>query len=344
MNASVIYVVADKMGGIASLNSNLIRNRPQSDTVQQLAIRLLDKNYCGARIKGNLGANLEVTFEYSSSENAYSVFRRLRRAIPSDEGALVSNNWEELALYSVYPTRRTIFQIVHDEFNFRLTQFYHPIVGVMIAHTRYYYWKLIREFPNRAGRIFHLPYGIPLAPVARWPKPGPLRLIFLGRLDGGKGIHDLPELDRLVQEAGVQVHWTVIGDGPERASLQSKWPGTDRVRYCSPATNEEVLALCSEGDVFVLPTRFEGLPVALLEAMSAGLVPVVTNLASGIPEVVTDEVGFRPEVGDCRAFAEAIIALANDRHRLEAMSLAARKQARRFDVAERAAAYHRLFS
>jgi glycosyltransferase involved in cell wall biosynthesis len=342
MISSVVYVVADKLGGIASLNSNLIRYRLQSGS-PQCVIRLHDKHDPAARIKDDFGADSESIFEYSRCENAYSIFRRLRRTIPSDEGALISNNWQELALYSVHPTQRTIFQIVHDEFNFRLAKTYQPIVDVMIAHSRHYYDKLVREFPQRLNSIFHLPYGIRLGPVTRSPKPGALRLVFLGRLHVGKGVHDLPCIDQLVQEAGVDVRWTVIGDGPERKRLQEEWPPTVRVRYANPPTNQEVLALCAEGDVFVLPTRFEGFPVALLEAMSAGLVPVVTDLPSGVPEVVVDGAGFRPRMEDCEGFASAIIDLSRNRGRLESMSVAARKQAERFDVREKVVAYHQLF-
>jgi len=341
--SSIVYVVADKLGGIASLNSNLIRHAP-SGRVRQIAVVLRDRYDAAVIMQERLGADDEFRFEYSSRENVYSVLRRLHQLIPPGPGALVSNNGTELAVYSVHRAMRTIFQIVHDEYNFRLAKTYEPIVDVMIAHSRFYYEKLCREFPERSGSIFYLPYGIRLASRTRISDKGALKLVFLGRLCEAKGIFDLPQIDRLLQQASVDVCWTVIGDGPDKIHLQKKWPSNSRVHYASPATNEQVLELCTEGDVFVLPSRFEGFPVALLEAMSAGLVPVVSNLPSGIPEVVVEGVGFRPPVGDCEKFASAIIRLANDSGELEAMSKAARKQAERFDVRERAAAYHALFS
>lgn len=341
--SSIVYVVADKLGGIASLNSNLIRHAPNG-SVRQTAVVLRDRYDAAASMKERLGADEELRFEYSSRENVYSVLRRLRRLIPRGPGALVSNNGTELAVYSMHPATRTIFQIVHDEYNFRLAKTYEPIVDVMIAHSRFYYEKLCQAFPHRAGSIFYLPYGIRLASRMRVRQNGALRLVFLGRLYEGKGIFDLPQIDRLLRHAGVDVRWSIIGDGPERNHLQEKWPSDSRVHYVSPVANEEVLSLCAEGDVFVLPTRFEGFPVALLESMSAGLVPVVSDLPSGIPEVVLKGVGFRPRVGDCEGFATAIIRLANDRGELEAMSKAAREQAERFDIRDRAVAYHKVFS
>jgi glycosyltransferase involved in cell wall biosynthesis len=94
-----------------------------------------------------------------------------------------------------------------------------------------------------------------------------------------------------------------------------------------------------------MPSRGEGLPVALLEAGAAGVVPVASDLASGIPEIVRHgETGYLAPVGDCRAFAAAIQALATDRQRLDAMSAAVRSLvARDWDIRARARAYESLF-
>lgn len=340
--ADVLYVVADKLGGIASFTSNLIRYRPPSD-LRQRVILFRSDDEIDAPITEPLGADEQNRFRYSSNDNTYSRLRRMRNLIGAGQGALVSNDGLDLETFSVFSPGRTIFQVVHDEYNFRLATVYEPIIDVMIAHSRFYFDKLVRHFPARSSQIFYLPYGIRLSSVVRKPKKGPLHLVFLGRLHVGKGVHDLPNIDRLLIEAKIDVIWTIIGNGPESDRLQSEWPPTDRVRYAHPVTNDEVLSKCAEGDVFVLPTRFEGFPVALLEAMSAGLVPVVSDLPSGIPEVVTEDSGFRLPVGNCAGFAEAVERLSQDREMLERMSVAARKQAERFDIRDRVGAYHGLF-
>jgi glycosyltransferase involved in cell wall biosynthesis len=108
----------------------------------------------------------------------------------------------------------------------------------------------------------------------------------------------------------------------------------------------QVLALYPEHDVLVLPSRAEGLPVVLLEAMAAGVVPVVSDLPSGIPEIVADGInGYRPPVGDVAAFAKAIAELAGDRERLQTMSRAARQTVvDHFDIRQRAGDYHALYA
>ena len=77
-------------------------------------------------------------------------------------------------------------------------------------------------------------------------------------------------------------------------------------------TNAETIVL-PDHDVFVLPTR-RRVPVALLEAMGSGVVPVVSDIDSGVPEVVTAGVtGLLPAVGDIEGFAAAIARLHVDR-------------------------------
>ena len=339
--SETIYMLENHLGGIASFCGNLISNRPPG--AQQIAILLTDKTSKVVSIMEPLGAE-EIRFQYLAEENVYSVLRRLAAILPRRSGAIVSNSAMELAMFSLHEPQQTVYQVVHDDYNLRLAQTYEPVVDVFIAHSRYFVDKLRSAFPHRTEQIFHLPYGIHLAPRGRAATPGPLRLVFLGRVTEQKGALDLPEIDARLRTAGVEAYWTIIGSGSDLNTLMEQLPPSARVRYGSPATNEEVLALCAEGDMLIFPTRFEGFPVALLEAMSAGLVPVVSDLPSGVPEVVTGATGFRVTIGSIDGFVGPVIELNRDRDRLEAMSRAARARAGDFNVKDRAATYHQLFA
>jgi glycosyltransferase involved in cell wall biosynthesis len=128
--------------------------------------------------------------------------------------------------------------------------------------------------------------------------------------------------------------------------LRAAWSDRRDIRWTGQQSKAGVLRLYEQHDVLVMPSRGEGLPVALLEGGAAALVPVVSDLPSGIPEVVESGVsGYRPPVGDVGGFADAIASLDRDRGRLESMSAAVREVvAARFNASERAIEYQRLFA
>ena len=217
---------------------------------------------------------------------------------------------------------------------------------MFIAYSRAMEAGLRARLPHRGSDIRFLPYGVTLPAALRVAGPGPLRLVFAGRLEHGqKGVLDLPRIDRQLAGRGVPVAWTIIGAGPHERELRAQWGPGRPVTWLGALSHQATLAQLPQCDVFVLPTRAEGLPVALIEAMGAGLVPVVSDIPSGVPEVVEHEVsGLLPPVGDVAAFAASIEALATDRERLERMSAAARASARRRGSAvERARDYYALF-
>jgi glycosyltransferase involved in cell wall biosynthesis len=153
-------------------------------------------------------------------------------------------------------------------------------------------------------------------------------------------------IDRRLRERGVDVTWTVQGTGPHEAELRAAWEDRPDVHWRGLQPMADVLRLYTCHDVLVMPSRGEGLPVALLEAGARGVVPVVSDLPSGIPEVVTPRVtGFRPAAADVEGFADAIAYLANDRAAFHAMGTAIRARVVvRYDASRCTAAYQALFA
>jgi glycosyltransferase involved in cell wall biosynthesis len=232
------------------------------------------------------------------------------------------------------------------EYYYDLAAKHEPIVHAFIAYSRRMHDQLLARLPHRRSTIFYLPYGIPLPAAVRQPAPGPLRLVYAGRFEQQqKGVFDLPEIDRALQSQRVEAVWTVAGAGPDGAELKRRWAFNPNVRWLGPLSTPDLIAQYATQDVFVLPTRHEGFPVALVEAMAAGLTPVVSDIPSGVPEVVDERNGMRVPVGDVPACAQAIAALAADRSRLDAIGAAARTVvASRFDIRDRVADYQALYA
>jgi len=346
---SVVYVLPDKMGGMLNIVANLLQYR-QPDGLEYQVVLTHNHLHEDARFASPLPCDRQTTVEYTLPvENLYTVMRRVARAIPPSPGVVVAGDLLDLAMLSVHDLGRAVVLILHgdDEYYYGLAVKHDRVVHAYVAYSRRMHDQLVARLPHRASDIYYLPYGIPIPPVVRQPSSGPLRLIFAGRLEHGqKGVLELPDIDARLRERSVDVRWTIVGDGPHGAQLRAAWPESPRVQYRGAMTNSDTIACLADHDVFVLPTRVEGLPVALLEAMGCGLVPVVSNIQSGVPDVVADgATGFLPEVGDVDGFADAIARLAGDRPLVERFSAAARRTVQeRFDIRMRAKDYQTLYA
>lgn len=161
-----------------------------------------------------------------------------------------------------------------------------------------------------------------------------LRVLFLGRIiDTDKGVFGLPRImDRL---RDCPVHLTIAGDGPDRAELERRCaPLGDRVRFLGRIPPDRVPEVLAAHDVFLFPSRFEGLPLSLVEAMASGCVPVASRIKGVTDFVVTDGAdGLLFDLGDARAAARHIRQLAEDRALLARLAGAARQNvAGRFEL------------
>ena len=346
---SVVYVVPDKMGGMMNIIANLLAYR-EPDGLSYHVVLTHNHLTTDVRFAQPLVCDSQTTVEYTLPiENLYAVMRRLAAAIPQGPGIVVASDLLDLAMLSVHDTGRAVVLILHGdhEYYYDLAVKHDRVVHAYVAYSKRMYEQLLAHLPHRRGAIYYIPYGIPVPMRVRQPVAGPLRLIFAGRLEHGqKGVLELPSVAAALRRRSIDATWTIIGDGPDGATLRAAWPESVSVRYLGSLTNAGTVDRLADHDVFVLPTRAEGLPVALLEAMGCGVVPVVSNIASGVPEVVTaDTTGLLPAVGDVDGFAAAIARLDADRPMLERMSAACRRVVvERFDVRDRVHDYQALYA
>src|SRR5204863_7471061 len=129
----------------------------------------------------------------------------------------------------------------------------------------------------------------------------------------------------------------VAGDGDERERVERRARElalpADRVRFLG--FRRDVPRLLAASDFFVLPSRTEGLPLCLLEAMAQGL-PAIATPVGGVPEVIEEGItGLLTPVEDPAALAEAIRRLAAEPALRARMGAAAqRRAAEEFSFAE----------
>lgn len=177
-------------------------------------------------------------------------------------------------------------------------------------------------------RCIHCGVPSPELPPRAPDSSAPLRIVYLGRLcQEAKRVRLFPTILRQLCESRIPFSWTIAGDGEELDFLKAnmRTSRTDQqVHFTSSLSNPEVSALLSRHDVLLLASDFEGLPMSLLEAMALGLVPVVSDIESGIREVVNANNGIRVAIDDIPGYARAIVHLHENRDALAAMGRAAR--------------------
>jgi len=345
---SVVYLLPDVFGGVASMIGNLLRYRRPDDLKYHVVLTRDVSEAAHRPIPEPLAVDSQrsVVFE-RSLDNIEAVLRRVYKSIPSGEGVVVANDWLGLAALTGHNHDRTVLHILHsdtDSWYERAAQ-YDPMLDGFITHTRLIYEKLQRLLPHRRDTIYYLPYGVPIPPEPRAASNGPIRLLFVARLEAEKGIYELPAIDEALSARGVQSRWTIVGSGRDEDTVRARWRSS-RVHWTGLLPNCEALRLYREHDVLVLPTRIEGFPVSLLEAMAAGVVPVVTDLPGGIQQVVQPGVtGHLHPYSDVNGFAASIAGLHRDRVKLDQMSKAARQIVQEgFDIRQRVCGYQELFA
>jgi glycosyltransferase involved in cell wall biosynthesis len=345
--AEVAYVLPDKMGGVFSYVRSLLTHR-RPDGFSYAAILTDNLKDCQTRSDDALeAANRVERVRFTlPEENLWAVLRRLGTALGSGPGIIVANDWIELALATAHDTGRAVIAVTHGDFDYyyQLAVRHDEVVDAYVTYSQRMAARLRELLPHRNDSIFLLRYGVDIPRERRLTSTGPLRLIYAGRLGRDKGIFDLPQIAAELQRRGCDVEWTIQGTGPDEDELRRAWPGKARWTGMQPMSS--VLDGYLRQDVLVMASRNEGLPVALLEAGAAGVVPVVSNLPSGIPEVVKHGVtGFCPDPGDIRGFTDAIAELATDRLALERMSVEVRQLVEtHYDAVPCTAAYQRLYA
>jgi glycosyltransferase involved in cell wall biosynthesis len=200
-------------------------------------------------------------------------------------------------------------------------------------------WRqfLIREIGVTPERIVIIDNGVPqpknLVPYA--PHDGPVRMVFLGEVGERKGA---PELLAAFQSPELLAkRWTatVAGDGDvdEFRAGVAKAGLQDRVAVPGWVGRETAHQLLREADIFVLPSHFEAMPIAILEAMAHGVAMIATPVGA-IPEFLTDdESALLVPPGDADRLARAIARLIDDESLRRRLGAAGNEVFRdRFDI------------
>jgi glycosyltransferase involved in cell wall biosynthesis len=161
--------------------------------------------------------------------------------------------------------------------------------GMVVCVSR----SILSDLDSRFGQqdAEMIPYGVSIPAVPARYESCPFRVVYSGRLwEHQKRISlVLESLIKACSMADVDISATIIGDGYSRSSCESQAIEAglgDRLTFTGRQPVASVREILQKSQAIILMSDFEGLPVALLEGMAAGLVPVARIISSGVPELV----------------------------------------------------------
>jgi hypothetical protein len=242
--------------------------------------------------------------------------------------------------------------IVHSNAvaSYRAARSVRDYVAAAVATSRRIAEDLNCRYGYARDRVRYIPNGVDLGDYgSREPVPetGTLRILSHGRVDSSsKGIFWLAGILSKVSESTRGWELTLSGDGPDLAELKERFARAgllERVHFRGWTAPADVPALMQAHDVLLFPSKFEGLPLALIEAMAGGCVPIASKLA-GITDAIIEhgKSGFLFPVGDVKLAARYVLELASNRERLAALSAGAVASASNYSVASQGAQYEAL--
>jgi glycosyltransferase involved in cell wall biosynthesis len=216
--------------------------------------------------------------------------------------------------------------------------------------------KVVATARQRVPRrpVMHISSGVDLPSGVLWRGRRSfgrrMELIFIGRLEHAqKGVLWLPDIYKACLDRGVDATLTIVGDGPDSQELQrrlSEHGLQDRTRHLKGLAPDQVYGLLVEAHILLMPSHYEGLPIALLESLACGCVPIVSRLPGITDAAVEDgKTGILVDVGDVSGFAEAVATLYRDPARWSRMSSAGHERAsQEFSVEAMGSSYLRLIT
>ena len=200
--------------------------------------------------------------------------------------------------------------------------------------------KIFINYPSIDTQLFKRPNPYQPHPV--------ITIISVGRISFQKGyLIGLLAIKRL-KDAGISFKWIIIGKGPKYQELFfhiHEMGLQHHVVLAGVQSGNDVIELYQQADIYFLPSFYEGIANAALEAMSMEL-PVVSTRSGGMEEVITHDVnGLLANVYDDRNLAALLLRLANDFELRKAIGIAARKRiVEQFDIQLQIDKYESVYS
>lgn len=290
----ILYIInCLDIGGAETLLYNTVR--------EIVKIKLADITVCTLYGKGALGKRLSsegirVIDLALKKKYSYKAIVYLLNLIKKNEYNIIHAHLFPSGYYtaitSLLSKSAKLIYTEHSVFNTRrkykplrfLEKFIYGRFDAIIAVGNIVKVELVKWLPSINSKVITIPNAIPIEHCNEIANKD-IDILFVGRLEKVKGVDILL---KALKNLDKKYKTVIVGDGSERGNLEclAKELGLNE-KVAFTGTRYDVKDFMCRSKIFVLPSRWEGIPITILEAMSIG-VPVIASKSGGNSEVIED--------------------------------------------------------
>lgn len=273
-------------GGVQSVIQNLLQYSKNAQIENHVILTINEyaaKDYVAPSFPE--AASIQ-TFFYQSTWNFTYTCKLLAELLPDSSSIIVAHDWLELGMVSTLGLPNPVVQVLHGDYDYYydLAKLHESSINGFVGVSNTIANKLKGKLAHRASQVVALDLPVPDVAPINHSKSG-YDIIFIGRCIEGKGYHLLPEIASSLNSVST-VNWHIYGPGSLEVSNQSIWHKEVRVNFYGFMPSETILKQLPQMDFLLLPSIAEGMPVAVIEAMKAGVIPLVNHLGGGVEELI----------------------------------------------------------
>lgn len=308
-------------GGVLSVIRNLITFSGNTEIENHIIYTINVENKSLFKIEHIDGTSTETVFYYNRKWNFYYTCRKLLELLPADNNVLlVAHDWLELGMISNLGLQFPVVQFVHGdyEYYYNLAQLHKTSVDRFITVAKDIKTRLVQLIPDRVNDIAYLRFPVPSIDVSGVNSNESINIIFAGRLEDAKGYPLIPAIANELSNESRVFHWHIVGSGKNIVHNNAEWDENILVSFYGDIPNEQLLLLLKNMHIILLPSLAEGMPVVIIEAMKAGVIPIVNDIDGGLQELVLEnQTGFKVSKNEVNGYVDKINLVANDRDKIK---------------------------
>lgn len=305
-----IFILPNTIGGVSSVVFNLVK------FIQHHNV------HCKIIAHGEEASNIPVLktnssfvyIKFNKNDNLLKKCKILSKYISKNAIIISNDGGIELDAIRFFKLKNPVVYILHGDFNYyyNIIKQKWILMDKIIAVSEYSAKRTSEILSERKADIpiKTIHYPVPTISHSGFSSVGKIRILFVGSLHHRKGIQFFAYFIQLMEKSKIPYHFSIVGTGPMENVVLKLSNNYYNVSYLGNKTNDEVHKIMKENDILFLPSLAEGLPVVVVEAMKCGLVPLVSDIQSGIPEIIFNgKTGFKLPIGDMNAFVHKILYL-----------------------------------